>query len=159
MSGTNPFDRSIRDYAPVGVLAAAVCAVGLWALFTLRDVSGQSQIVEEFRWQKTSERGVFVVMLDAQSENIALREFLEWTVEITTATGVAVHPARFAISGGMPSHGHGLPSQPRVSRHLGSGKYLISGLKFNMAGDWVLLFDIVAESRTDRVSFDIRVDF
>lgn len=111
------------------------------------------------RWQKTSDQGAFNVTLDSQSERIALREFLEWSVEVANVDGTAVYPARFSISGGMPSHGHGLPSQPRVTQHLDAGRYLISGLKFNMAGDWLLVFDIESESRRDRVSFEFNVAF
>ena len=136
----------------------AICGfLGMFA-FALRNVT-ETPVAAALVWQKTSEQGTFVATLDAQAKTVALRDFLEWTVEVRNKHGDPVHPARFAIGGGMPGHGHGLPSQPRVTEHLAGGKYLISGLQFNMAGDWVLIFDIESESSVDRVSFEIQIDY
>ena len=76
-----------------------------------------------------------------------------------TPDGKAVAPARVSVSGGMPLHGHGLPSQPQVSEHTEDGKYLVKGLKFNMNGGWELAFDIQSEDQRDKVNFDIKIDF
>jgi len=57
----------------------------------------------------------------------------------------------------MPAHGHGLPTQPRVSADLGGGEYQLSGLKFNMAGEWVLVFDVQQEQQFDRISVNLQI--
>lgn len=46
------------------------------------------------------------------------------------------------ISGGMPAHGHGLPTSPKAVNleHIAKDKvaFTIQGLKFQMWGDWVV---------------------
>lgn len=59
-------------------------------------------------------------------------------VRVTDAGGSALDALELKIDGGMPQHGHGLPTRPRVARQLGNGRYQIEGLKFNMGGWWEL---------------------
>ena len=56
-------------------------------------------------------------------------------------------------------HGHGLPTQPQVTRYLGEGRYLIEGMKLNMAGDWILLFGIETPTLRDQARLEFNVDF
>ena len=49
-------------------------------------------------------------------------------VAITDAAGVPVDGATIQVDGGMPQHGHGLPTRPRVTRALGNGLYEIRAL-------------------------------
>jgi hypothetical protein len=159
-----PANRSlalIAVYKPLAILVTLIALVGIgWAWSSNRPVNVVEESTEvDYVWTKTSDQGVYVVTLNAETDSIPLREFHEWTVEVRDANGLPVYPARFSIGGGMPGHGHGLPSQPRVSKHLADGKYLISGVKFNMAGDWLLLLDIASESQADRVSFEFQIDF
>jgi cytochrome c peroxidase len=58
----------------------------------------------------------------------------------------------------MPAHNHGFPTEPRVTKHVGFGTYLIEGIKFNMAGWWEFVFDIRAGSVTDRARFNVVVE-
>ena len=44
-------------------------------------------------------------------------------VAITDAAGRPVDDATIQVDGGMPHHGHGLPTRPRVTRALGNGLY------------------------------------
>ena len=111
-------------------------------------------------WTQTSENGHFTVSLDPQDEGeIDLNEFLEWGVSIETADGEAVSPARVTVGGGMPAHGHGLPSQPQVSAADDDGKYLLKGLMFSMQGKWAIDLNIQSESLTDKVSFDLQLGY
>ena len=115
---------------------------------------------EELTWQQMSEQGAFEVTLDPQfDDSVAINEFLEWVLTVKSADGKTVDPARVSVSGGMPAHGHGLPSQPQVSEHPEDGKYLVKGLKFNMNGDWELAFDIQSEDQRDTVNFEVEIDF
>jgi hypothetical protein len=62
-----------------------------------------------------------------------------WTVHLADSTGRPVIGAQFSpVSGGMSMHGHGLPTQPEITRELGNGDYQLEGLKFHMAGRWEL---------------------
>jgi len=115
---------------------------------------------DKLMWQQTSEQGIFDVTLDSNTNDVvAINEFLEWVLIIKDADGEPVTPVRVAVSGGMPMHGHGLPSQPQVSEYLGDGKYLIKGLKFSMNGRWELAFDIQSKEQADKVVFDFKIDY
>jgi hypothetical protein len=76
-------------------------------------------------------------------------------VLITDADGKAIDGARVAISGGMPQHGHGLPTSPSVTGSLGDGRYQIEGLRFNMGGWWELRLAIDAAAGADDVTFNL----
>lgn len=45
-----------------------------------------------------------------------------------------------AVDGGMPSHGHGLPTAPQAVPTDKPGEFRIDGLKYSMPGEWVLGF-------------------
>ena len=76
-------------------------------------------------------------------------------VAITDAAGAPVEHATIRIDGGMPEHGHGLPTQPRVRRALGGGVYEIEGLRFNMGGWWELKLAIESPAGADDVVFNL----
>jgi hypothetical protein len=76
-------------------------------------------------------------------------------VAITDAAGAPVDDATIKIDGGMPQHGHGLPTRPRVTRALGNGLYEIEGVRFNMGGWWEFKLAISAASGSDVVTFNL----
>jgi hypothetical protein len=76
-------------------------------------------------------------------------------VAITDAAGTPVDDATIQIDGGMPQHGHGLPTRPRVTRALGNGLYEIEGVRFNMGGWWEFTLAINAPSGSDIVTFNL----
>ena len=65
-----------------------------------------------------------------------------------------VQDATITLDGDMPQHGHGLPTQPRVTKYLGNGDYLVEGMKFQMGGWWLVDFTMGADSQTDAVHFN-----
>ena len=79
------------------------------------------------------------------------------TVRITVrdAEGRAIDEAQISIDGGMPQHGHGLPTRPRVTRNLGDGMYEIEGVRFNMGGWWELKLAIESPAGADSVTFNL----
>jgi hypothetical protein len=55
----------------------------------------------------------------------------------------------------MPQHGHGLPTQPQVTRELGDGRYLLEGMKFSMPGWSDLKLQVRStDGQADRVTFN-----
>jgi hypothetical protein len=78
-------------------------------------------------------------------------------VMIRDTEGGAVDDAQIAIDGGMPQHGHGLPTRPRVTRSLGDGSYEIDGVRFNMGGWWEFTLSIATASGTDLVTFNLQL--
>lgn len=96
---------------------------------------------------------LLAVDLGADPASLPLGEFTELPFTLMGAGNTPVAGAVIAVSGGMPGHGHGLPTKP-VVEEIGGGKYVIKGLKFSMGGDWRLILDIRADTVTDRMSFD-----
>lgn len=111
-------------------------------------------------WQKVTEQGLFEVTLDPAVDGpVAINEFLEWVLTVKTPDGEPVDPARISVNGGMRAHGHGLPSQPQVGEHPEAGKYLLKGLQFSMNGLWQLAFDIQSKEQSDKVTFELKIDY
>jgi hypothetical protein len=80
-----------------------------------------------------------------------------YTVQVAVADeqGQPVEDAQIAVDGGMPQHGHGLPTRPRVTRHLGGGVYEIEGVRFTLRGWWEFTLSIATASGSDRVTFNL----
>jgi hypothetical protein len=74
---------------------------------------------------------------------------------VETPDGEPVENAEIKVDGGMPEHGHGLPTKPQMTEYLGEGDYRVEGMKFQMTGWWEVKFDITAEGQTDKVTFNL----
>jgi hypothetical protein len=105
------------------------------------------------RRNQPSESGLFNVSFTAQLTPITINRIHNWLVHVEDPTGAPVANARIMVGGGMPAHNHGLPTSPRMTRYLGSGDYLIEGMKFHMNGSWEITFDITAAGVSDRIVF------
>lgn len=86
---------------------------------------------------------------------LRVRQLHTLPVLITDANGRPMEGTRISVDGGMPEHGHGLPTQPKVRRALGGGVYEIEGLRFNMGGWWELKLAIESPAGTDSVTFNL----
>ena len=93
----------------------------------------------------------------ATRESIRVGKLQSWTIEVTTADGAPVDSAKITVDGGMPQHGHGLPTKPVVTQALGEGKHLVEGMKFNMGGWWVVKFEIDGANGKDVVTFNLKL--
>lgn len=113
--------------------------------------------VSELQWESPSLNTLYVGTLAPQENHLPIGQFHRWELELRSASGDAVAGAEIAISGGMPAHGHGLPTAPQVTRYLGDGRYLIEGMRFNMAGAWVLEFQINAPQGNDRLRYELEL--
>ena len=98
---------------------------------------------------------VFHVSISHQPDDFTINQMHSCVLRISTPAGEPVSNASVSVDGGMPAHGHGLPTSPRMTKYLGGGKYLLEGLKFNMPGLWNLQFDIVDGTRSDSVTFNV----
>lgn len=103
---------------------------------------------------RTSAKGLYVATLHP-AETLKPRKMYAMPVSITDANGNAVSAATIDVDGGMPQHGHGLPTRPRVTKNLGQGSYEISGLRFNMGGWWELKLTVHAPAGTDTITFNL----
>jgi len=107
---------------------------------------------------KASAAGVYRVALVPPAPAPAINQLHSWKVKLAAADGTPVHGARFAVDGGMPQHGHGLPTQPRVTRELADGTYQLDGMKFSMTGWWEVKLAIEGPQGADKVTFNTVVD-
>ncbi len=106
---------------------------------------------------KPSAAGVYHVTLVPPAQPPAINQMHSWTVKLANQAGAPIPGARFAVDGGMPQHGHGLPTQPRVTRELAAGTYQLDGMKFSMTGWWELTLGIASPLGSDKVTFNTMV--
>jgi len=106
---------------------------------------------------RTSENGRYRATILPQGDSIPTGKLQRWTLHIETSNGTPVDSAVVAVDGGMPQHGHGLPTKPRVTRALGNGDHLVEGMKFNMGGWWVVKFRVDAAAGNDSVVFNVKL--
>ena len=106
---------------------------------------------------RTSEAGRYRATIHPQGDSIPQGRLQKWTLHLETATGAPVDSATVTVDGGMPQHGHGLPTSPRVTRVLGNGDHLVEGMKFNMGGWWVVKFRVASATGADSVVFNVKL--
>lgn len=107
--------------------------------------------------ERTTDNGKFNVSFTSE-EAIVINQMHSWTLHVETADGQPVENATILVDGGMPQHGHGLPTVPQVTEYLGDGNYLVEGMKFQMGGWWEVRFDITAGDVNDTVTFNLTLE-
>ena len=141
MSGRFPFRKRPRLKSVPAVIATAVfvCA-GTLALPTPAGAES---------W--TSASGLYRLTIAPEPATLRINRLHSWTLHLTDAEGRPVSGARFEISGGMPEHNHGLPTQPVVTRELEAGSYQLEGMRFHMHGYWEVRMRVSADPGSDTV--------
>jgi len=105
--------------------------------------------------QHPSSHGAFVVRLDPPPTGPAINQMHAWQVRLATPDGAPVSKATIAFDGGMPQHGHGFPTRPRITREVAPGVYALEGMKFSMTGWWDMRLDIRAGDVSDGAVFNV----
>jgi YtkA-like len=137
----------------IAVLAAIVITVNAGGR-----VHGKKPAASEFGpGPRTSAQGLYIATLHGAATLQPRRMYTLQVNVVDAANGQVVPDAAITIGGGMPQHGHGLPTKPRVTKTLGNGWYEISGLRFNMGGWWELKLTITTPAGTDTVTFNLAV--
>ena len=103
---------------------------------------------------RTSVAGRYVATLES-AKPLRTRQMQTLRVVVRDTDGRAIDEAAITIGGGMPQHGHGLPTRPRVTRSLGEGVYEIEGVRFNMGGWWEFTLAIAGSRGADTVTFNL----
>lgn len=101
-----------------------------------------------------SSQGLYRVSYTPQPVEFSANQIHSWILHVETVDGIPVENAEIRVDGDMPRHGHGLPTVPQVTKYLGDGDYLVEGMKFHMPGWWYAEFDITANGKTDKVTFN-----
>jgi hypothetical protein len=105
-----------------------------------------------------SAQGRYVVQMEPPPVQPAINQMHTWQIRVSSPDGAPVRNARIAVDGGMPQHGHGLPTRPQVTREIADGTYLMEGMKFSMTGWWELKLAIQAADGADTTVFNTVVD-
>jgi hypothetical protein len=104
---------------------------------------------------KASAKGLYQVSIAPELEPVEQGPLHAWMVTVATPDGKPVTDATLTLDGGMPQHGHGLPTRPQSAGTVGEGRYRIEGVRFNMSGWWVLKVGIDAPAGRDEADFNI----
>ena len=145
-----------RVAALVVILAAAGCVTGCAHMMAMMHGTGARRpAASEFGLgPRTSANGLYVATLEP-SRQLRPRQMQTVRVSIVDGSGRAIEGATLTIDGGMPEHGHGLPTRPRMTRMIGGGAYEVEGVRFNMGGWWEFKVTITSERGADIVTFNL----
>jgi hypothetical protein len=107
---------------------------------------------------RLSDGGHYRGTIRPQGDTIPQGKLHSWTLHLEAPDGSPVKVEQVAIYGGMPQHGHGLPTKPRVTRRTPEGDLVVDGMKFNMGGWWVVTFRVTApDAAPDSLTFNVRL--
>lgn len=116
-------------------------------------MSAPSNLDQSLR--KATDGARYVVALQPPADPIAVNRLHSWQIAVASPAGAPVLHAHIDVDGGMPQHGHGFPTRPRVTQELGEGRYLLEGMKFSMTGWWEIRLKVRSdESAEDTVTFN-----
>ena len=135
------------------ILPIAIVAIGSIALGARMMAPPPSDL--DLALSKSTDHGLYVAELEADQSPVPVGKLHTWTVTISTPDGKPAQTAAISIDGGMPQHGHGLPTRPEVTTDLGGGVHLIEGMKFNMDGWWTLTVSIDGSAGSDTATFNL----
>ena len=82
------------------------------------------------------------VELRSQVQPPPLNQMHSWLITLRNADGAPLDGAHIRVEGVMPAHDHGLATRPEVTAEQGEGRYLLEGVRFHMAGEWLLQLQI-----------------
>lgn len=111
----------------------------------------------DYSRERTGQAGVYRATISPAGEVIPKGALHQWTLHLETTTGAPVDSATISVDGGMPQHGHGLPTRPLVTAALGHGDHLVEGMKFHMGGWWVVKFAVRSAVGADTVVFNLKL--
>lgn len=107
--------------------------------------------------QGISQPGGLQVTMECQLVPLRINQMHSWVIRVTDADGAPVEITQLRVSGGMPLHDHGLPTQPGVTASLGEGRHLLEGVRFHMPGTWEFRLDILLPQGTESVTLPLEL--
>lgn len=106
---------------------------------------------------KLSDNQHFKVSYTSKVEPIEINRLHAWLILIQDKNGKRIENAEILVQGGMPEHNHGFPTQPKITKYLGDGCYLLEGMKFHMMGYWTITLSITDGEISDDVTFELNL--
>lgn len=146
---------SRRMYRFVALCIGVFLVLVTWSCAMSKMSSKPSDL--DYSTTRMSENGLWKGSYQPLTEPIPLNKIHSWRLRVENAAGRPVVDARISVDGGMPQHGHGLPTKPQATQNFGNGDYLIEGMKFQMHGWWVVHFTVSSGGGTDKVTFNLQL--
>src|SRR5215212_8750986 len=116
MRNTQGNEKSMNSRARTALVLAVIVGISLTgcahAMGMMRGVR-RPAITEFGLGPRTSANGLYVATLQPERA-LKPRQLMTVGVTIADASGRPVEDATITIDGGMPEHGHGLPTRPRM---------------------------------------------
>lgn len=137
------------------LLLASLAILSLGSAGVIAMINEQPPADLDLALAKQSDGGLYHTEITPSLSPLTTGTMHAWTISVTTPSGEPVEGATVEMDGGMPQHGHGLPTQPRTLRETAAGQYLVGGMKFNMPGWWTLTIDIDSAVGPDTVTFNV----
>lgn len=147
MNGTNRIGWTRTVFAALFLSAQFLGAAG-----AVGPLPGESDL-ERIR---STDGNRYRISLASRVEPPPLNRMHGWEIAVATADGRPAENVTLSLAGNMPGQDHDLPTLPRVTRHLGKGRYLVEGMKFDRQGWWRL--HVRAGGEGEQAVFSIRVD-
>ncbi|MAS04820.1 MAG: Auxin-binding protein [Ahrensia sp.] len=139
--------RSVLIGATISLLATGAACAGFFGRGAPKDL--------DLSLVRSTDAGRYLAEIKPNGGKPSVGPMHSWTLSLKATDGSPVDGASVSIDGGMPQHGHGLPTSPAVTKALGNGRYLIEGMRFNMRGWWVLDLGIDGRNGSDSIRFNV----
>ena len=154
-SGSTYNNRLRRTAAFTAVLLGVMSLAACGHLMAMSGHGAKRPAASEFGLGPRSSANSLYVATIETTKALKPRQMQSVIVKVTDKDGVPVDGAKLTIDGGMPQHGHGLPTRPRMTRAVTPGAYEIEGVRFNMGGWWEFKVTIATERGEDTVTFNL----
>ncbi|MFD2647359.1 auxin-binding protein [Devosia albogilva] len=120
-------------------------------------ITARTFVPEVAGWEpQLSTKGLYRVSLKPRLEPVPIGEVHSWLVEVTEPQGGQIDvEVRFA--GEMPGHGHGLSAAAEVTYDEVAERHIVEGVRFSMAGNWLLRVDITGPAGDDMAIFGLNL--
>ncbi|MCB1386734.1 MAG: FixH family protein [Nitratireductor sp.] len=105
--------------------------------------------------EKPTEKGLYTLTFAPAEGKPSTGPIHAWKLTVKGRDGAPVTGAEILVNGGMPQHGHGLPTSPGVTDEPEPGVYTIDGVKFSMSGWWVFDLTVKAAAGEDKARFNV----
>jgi hypothetical protein len=144
-----------RAISVVAAVAVTICLTGCSHAMMVFGTGAKRPAITEFGLgPRTSTNRLYTATLET-TEALRPRRLHLMRIAVVDNAGLPVDGATMTIGGGMPQHGHGLPTRPRMTRAIAAGTYEIDGVRFNMGGWWEFKVTIATDRGEDTITFNL----
>jgi hypothetical protein len=149
--------HAFKSANPIRALLPSIGGLAIVALLSGCMLFSRPPEGLDYSRTRVSESGLYRASIRPQGDSIPQGRIHSWTLHLESLNGGPVDLAQVVVDGGMPQHGHGLPTKPRVTHSLGNGDHVIEGMKFNMGGWWILKVRVSSDAGSDSLLFNLHV--